>query len=759
MALLGTEQYDVFRPITVGWLAKVERAQRDKRAWQEIADQCTAFFSAATGFMWDPKFRNKYMNGTVTPRFKMTMAKAFELVAIFGPSLYWNNPSRRVQPRKPFEFDEIDIQSMQDPHLLQMFQQAQQMEAAELPVQKMRCQLLERYLNYTPDEQPGGGLALQSTLSITEALVKGRGLLWTQPYHLPGSQRTLTGSFHESVDNFYVDPDCVDPTLRDAKWIALKCVEPIWKVQKDRPWIPKDALKNAGTMESAQAAGESKADDMSMMHRMQGQTYDLMVYYKIWSKGGCGQRLTGVTTVMSDYMDETLGDYCYIEVAKNVPYPLNCPTEISHNGSVQDVQQAMAWPIPFWKEDRWPVAVLDFYPRPKSAWPIAPMAPGLGELAFINTMVSQLCNRIYTSSRDFIFVLKSAEGYIKEKLLQGEDLTVIGLEEIHQDIKKVVQVLQMPQTNLDVWKIIEAMSEIFEKRTGLSDEAYGRNSGGVPRSAEDARNRYKAAGVRPDYMADCVEKWQTETAKSEKIVATLAVTADDVVPQFGQAGAYLWDQLITQEDPEVVLFQTDCTVEAGSVRKPNKERDVANINEMLPQLLPQLTAYAQATGDTNPINAMVQAWGEAIDQDVSGFKLGEWTPEQPPEDPNQIAQQQHEMEMQQREHEQQVEQNQQQHEMAMAQSAADLQQRQADTEARQRDAEAKQAQVQGDLMAKQEQLKLDALGQILKLHQQHDAHQQSMEQSDQSHKQKLVQQKQAAQAKPKPAAKPKKQSA
>jgi len=756
MAVLGTEQYDVFKPVVIGWLSKIERAERDKRAWQEIADQCTAFFSAATGFMWDPKFRNKYMNGTVTPRFKMTMAKAFELVAIFGPSLYWNNPQRKVAPRKQFEFDEIAIQSLQDPMLAELFQQAQAMQEADRPVQEMRCQLLERYLNYTPGEQPGGGLATQSSLGIVEALVKGRGLLWVGPYRLPGSQRTLTGSFWDTVNNLYVDPDCLDPTLRDAKWICQKCIEPIWKVQADRPWLKKGALANAGTMESAQAQGESKGDDLSRMHRQQGQTFDLMVYYKVWSKGGAGQRMTGVNTVMKDYMDETLGDYCYLEVAKNVPYPLNCPPEITQQGTTEDVQRAMAWPIPFWKDDRWPVAVLDFYPRPNSAWPIAPLAPGLGELAFINTMVSQLCNRIYTSSRDFIFVLKSAEGYIKEKLLQGEDLTVIGLEEIHADIRKVVQVLQMPQTNLDVWKIIEAMTEIFEKRTGLSDEAYGRNSGGVPRSAEDARNRYKAAGVRPDYMAACVEEWQTEVARMEKVTATLAVGPEDIAPQFGPAGSYLWQKLIVEEDPEVVLFQTDCTIEAGSVRKPNKDRDVANVNEMLPQLLPQLTAYAQATGDTDPINAMVRQWGDAIDQDVSGIQLGQWTPEQPQQDPNQIAQQQHEMEMQQREHEQAVEQNQQQHEMQMAQAQATLQQTQVDAQVQQQNAQTQQAQMEGDLMAKREQMKLDALGQILKLQQQHEAHAQKLDQNDQAHQQKLVQQKQAAKAKPKPAAKPKK---
>jgi hypothetical protein len=57
------------------------------------------------GFMWQTDFLKKYVGEMVSPRFKITIAKAFELVALFGPTLYWRNPTRLVKPRKKLELD------------------------------------------------------------------------------------------------------------------------------------------------------------------------------------------------------------------------------------------------------------------------------------------------------------------------------------------------------------------------------------------------------------------------------------------------------------------------------------------------------------------------------------------------------------------------------------------------------------------------------------------------------------------------------
>ena len=284
----------VLRPIVTGWLGKIEQARKHKKPFDDIAEQCTAFFSAATGFMWEPKYRQKFLNTNTSPRFRMTMAKAFELVALFGPILYWRNPKRTVKSRKQvpinpdifgpdnmrelqqlhqelmgqYQQSEQAVQQMQQQmqqegqqqgqqqqgqqqqQVMQQMQQqmgqmqqqlqsaAQQLQVIEpqmkevLEAQQMfdksrielrarkfqddaRASLMEGWLNYTPDEQPGGGLAQHAELAITEALVKGRGTLWVAPYTQPGSKMTLTGCFWDTVDNLLIDPD--SETLDDAK--------------------------------------------------------------------------------------------------------------------------------------------------------------------------------------------------------------------------------------------------------------------------------------------------------------------------------------------------------------------------------------------------------------------------------------------------------------------------------------------------------------------------------------------------------------
>jgi DNA repair exonuclease SbcCD ATPase subunit len=273
------------RPLVTGWLGKIEQAIKAKKPFTDIAEQCTAFFSADTGFMWEPKYRKKYLNTSTSPRFRMTMSKAFELVALFGPTLYWRNPTRTVTPRRqvpipedifgPENMAEIkemeqglqqqmqqvqqqmqqsqqQMQQMQQQMqqaqaaanqgdqeaaqaLQQMGQQSQQLQQQIQPLQQQsqqlqqqmqqmqpqfdmireaeqlfkrsqveatfrkmtdstRAELMQKWLNYTPNEQPGGGLAQHAEMAITEALVKGRGVLWVQPYTQPGSEMNLTAS-------------------------------------------------------------------------------------------------------------------------------------------------------------------------------------------------------------------------------------------------------------------------------------------------------------------------------------------------------------------------------------------------------------------------------------------------------------------------------------------------------------------------------------------------------------------------------------
>lgn len=622
--------YEFMRPIVSGWLGKIANAIEAKKPFTQVAEQCTAFFAGATGFMWDPKFQSQFLKGKLSPKFKMTLCKAFELVALFGPTLYWKNPARKCEPRLPLDMTPDLFGAEQDPMAMQMFQMAQMEEMKRYNEGKIRAQLMERYLNYTPIEQPGGGLADHSELAITEALVKGRGCLWVEPYRMPGSQRTLTGSFYDSVDNLLIDPDA--ESIEDAMWIAKRCVGPYWVVEREFGY-PEGFLKNKASVSSSNAQGELQGDDLKRLHAKQGKTFDLIVYWKIWSKGGIGSRLSGVNTQLKDAFARVVGDNAYIVVAPNIPFPLNGPSGKVRNSSEGDVRKMFEWPAAYWSDDRWPVAVLDFYRKPRSAWPIAPLAPGLGELIFINILTSHLANRIWSSSRDLIAVLKSAAKNVKAQVESGDDQVVFELEDINRNINEVVQFLQQPKTNMDAWQILDRMADSFNKRVGLNELLYGMNPGGVQsRTAEDISTKREMATIRIDFMAGKVEKWQTEAGRMEKLCARWFVLPEDIAPFAGQVGGYLWDRYISSQPPELVLREIDCTVEAGSIRKPNKQREADNMHQLYPIIAPQLMTFAQATGNTEPLNNLNKLLGRSIDQDMTGIEMPPLAP--PPPDPN-----------------------------------------------------------------------------------------------------------------------------
>ena len=686
---------EFMEPLVEAWTGKVKKAFEKKKVFREIAAQCEAFHSHAVGFMWNDNFRNKFMRGSTKPKFQITMQKAFELDAVFGPSLYWRNPQRVCKPRQPLDIPP----ELFGPQGQPLFQQIAMEEQQRYATAKMRCELMQRYLNYTPLEQPGG-LARHSELAIKDALITGRGCLWVEPFSMNGSERALTGSFFDSVHNLLIDPDA--KTLDDAWWIARRYEQPYWFVEREYD-LPRGSLKQYASEESENARGEADADDLRNLNRARGETFDSIVYYKIWSKGGVGERLAGVDTTLKESFKETVGDYAHIVVAPGVPWPLNAPRRKVAGATKDGVAKMFEWPIPFWTDNRWPVAVLDFYPRTQSPWPIAPLAPGLGELMFLNLMVSHLASRIWSSSRDFIAVLKSAHDKLKDTIKAGDDQVVIELEEIHENINNVVSFLQQPQTNFDVWRIIEHVSQQFEMRVGLSPVLYAQNPEGTQsRTATDAKSKQQAAGIRPERMAQQVEAWQTEIAKMEKFCARWFVQPPDVVPLMGQGGATLWQQLITSQDPELVVREMDATIEAGSSRKPNKDRDNENLGAMGPALLPHLANYAQVTTDSAPLNHFYKMWGDAIELDTRGFMMKPWAPPPPPPEVQQQMQAQ-----------QQLEQQKLQADVAKSQAA--VQKAQVDAQSKAQDAQVKAQQGQQQLVADAQRMQLERERQTMEL--------------------------------------------
>ena len=618
-------------PVVESWHGRIERAKKAKKNFQDDADECMDFFAGPHDFMWDVSYKRKPWDAVMEgapPTFRMTIAKVFELVALFGPVLYHRNPVRTVNPRKQFQPPIELFGNPLDPFvgpMVQMVYQQQRMQAQQQnAVDLARAQLMEQYLNYTPNEME---LAKHMRYAITESLIKGRGVMVTMPYQPPLSERRMVGSFYDSVDNWQIDPDAEE--IDDAKWVAQRCFHPTWEVERDYG-LPAGTLKGKGTYESAWQQGEMKADDLASTHRQQG-TSDLIEYWKIWSKMGMGGRSSDMPEELQDAL-EVFGDHCYLVIAKGVNYPLNLPSSLFGLGTTDDeYMQRVEWPVPFWKDDRWPCTFIDYYDKPRSVWPISPVQPGLGELKFMNYAMSWLANRIKTSCRTFIAHQKSLDEETKTALTSGADMTLLAVEAANQGIDKVVAFLNQPQVNRDIWDILTSVMQQFDKRVGLTELVYGMSSV-QNRSAMEAKIKQENISVRPDYMAGRVEDAASELSRKEAMAIRLFVEPQDAAPVVGPAGAMFWGQLVNEADLDKVMAEMEYRVEAGTAKRPNRERDTSNIQFLTPMVMPLLQQRAAMTGDTTQLNNWLVKVGKAIDQSMDDVLLppGSLSPPMPP---------------------------------------------------------------------------------------------------------------------------------
>ncbi len=637
----------LLQKLVTAWRGKISVSLNSKKrkAYDTVCTQIDHFYSGTMGFMFTPDFQNKYTSSAIKPKFQITIAKAYELVSLFGPALYYRNPTRSVRPYKPIEFGPEVLGDPQDPNLAQQHQQMMQQQAQEYSVATTRAELMERYLSYTPREQPDGGLEQAAENAITEALLYGRGTLWSESFTMPGSERKLTGSFHYPTKDLIIDPDATSVNFGNCRWIARRCVGTAWELEREYRLKP-GTLKKAATGQSGESVGAQQANDLRELTKQRGESHDLVTYYKIWSLGGVGTRLTGIHEFGQKAFDRAVGDYAYLVIVDGHSEPLNAPLEKFRNATTEEVGRMFSWPIPYWLDRRWPVAMLDFTVKPRSPYPIAPMEPGLGELVFINVLISTLAGRAWEDSRTIVACFEDVAEDVEKAMKSPDQNVIIRLKRVQKLIQENLEFLKRPELNAESWMILEKTFELFDKRVGLSELWYAMNPGGAAsRTATDVQAKQEKASIRPDHMAKQVGKWMATVAQTEKLCAYFTgVDGNDVRPLLGRVGAQLWDMLVTTADPEVIVRETDATVEVNSSRKPNRERDLANLGQIMPVLGQLLDKHADATGDTGQINALITKWGNAMEEDVSELMMGQRVPPPPP--PEQMQQQQQQMQEQ-----------------------------------------------------------------------------------------------------------------
>ena len=606
-----------------------ERNDYKKSVFQDDADEAMMFFRPVDGnfnflYRGDINSSKGVSIDVSEPSIRMTLMKVAEIVEIFGPILYARNPIRQVNPREPAEIPSTIIP---DPNLMNFLGQQEMVRSQH---DALKSQLISTYLNWTPNE-----LHLKDHVSwaIDEALIKGRGCLWCGTYKPPGSNTNYVGSFYDSVDFLYIDPDC--ESLKDAWWIARKLSQPVWQVER-RFGLKPGSLKGHHESANMQSEVDSSRKEFD---RQRGMTNDLMIYYEVYSRMGSGGRLSGGNKTRDDgfplgdsssftkVLDPLVGDHVFLVVAPGVRYPLNLPPDVQElpitgtegpdDGGVL-IKERLAWPVPFWADGAWPVSVLDFHPVPRSAWPMSHIKPALGELRFLCWAYSFVSCKIKNTLRDVIAILKEMADQFKLTILEGADLSTVELDTNNRDIRECVQVLQFPPMNADIWRIIQAVEANFEKRVGL-DEVRGQQEA-QPRSAAQTQAQTQRQNIRPDDMGQKVESWMTEAARKEAISARMLLAPRDVLPILGLTQAALWAQFVMTKDIGT-MRELEYRIEAGSTRKPNRDRDQQNADSAMQILLPILNGFAQSTGQLGPVNALLQMWCKTRDIPPGPFML------------------------------------------------------------------------------------------------------------------------------------------
>lgn len=623
----------IFRTVVNHWMTKIKAAKDHKnKVFQHAANECNALYGGPKS--WDEVW-GSVMGGSdgvssdggdqISTTFKVAVNKTFEFVTIFGPSMYSENPVRTVKPRQPVvvppEFFGQDMMT---------YQALYSQESMRVQQDGLRSVLLSAYLNWTPKECK---LSTEARLAIDEALIKGRGCLWTELYQPPASDMKIVKSSWDSVDNLLVDPDA--PSFQAATWIARKCIHPVWKVERDYGLRP-GSIK--GNFESQAKQADLDADEDGMYDRKRGFTNDLLVYWKIYSRMGIGGRLQGILKDIAGPL-EIFGDYAYLAVADGVQYPLNLSPDVTNDPSfASDPAQVfakVAWPTPYWGRDEFPVTVLDFHAIHNCPWPMPHLKAGMGELKFLNWCMSFLMGKVRNTSRDFIAIKKEAGEEIKAAILEGKDLTLLELESVHANISEIVSFLQHPEVNGDIWKMLEAVEHNFDKRVGLTELMYGQQGATQIRSASEAQMRNQNMNVRPDDMRKQVEEWMSQVAAKEAICARYHLAPKDIETALGQMASMAWGQYVYSRDVGTICRQLEYQIEAGSTQKQNKNWEQQTMDTAVQTLMPVFQAYATQTLDMNPLNNLISDYVKSRDLDPARYQLHAPVIQQPPAEPDQ----------------------------------------------------------------------------------------------------------------------------
>lgn len=292
----------------------------------------------------------------------------------------------------------------------------------------------------------------------------------------------------------------------------------------------------------------------------------------------------------------------------------------------------MTWPIAYWGNviDPWPMTCLDYYVHPNQVWPSSPLEPSLPLQAFMDYAYSYIMARLRSTCRDIIIASKALEAELRQALVFGQDQEVVFHDGTNQDIANLIHVLQFPPINKDMYEVLGRVEQAFRQSTGLVELMYGASSRAM-RSAEEASVMQTNMSIRPEDMADMVEDWHSRMSGKEAAAmrlhvpgAVFAKCIGDRTPVDSPMPSQLataWDMYVTTEDPYDAASEMLYTVDAGTGRKRNLQKEMSDVKEAMSFMFGPSLQHYQQNGDSTLVNGLLKWWGDSHQADASVMML------------------------------------------------------------------------------------------------------------------------------------------
>jgi hypothetical protein len=310
--------------------------------------------------------------------------------------------------------------------------------------------------------------------------------------------------------------------------------------------------------------------------------------------------------------------------------------EVNEQGVPNSLFTAVQWPIPFWADgaNGWPFTTFSPHRKPGYIWPISHIKPAVPELRFLCWAYSFMAQRVATSCETLLGVSKAADQDIKDQILSQSEagFKIVEVSEmLGRSVNDIISVFQLPDVTGEIWQVIDAVTQLADKRLGMTELVYGMTDKQI-RSATEASVKTDQISIRPDDMAECLENSMTVLSRKEAVATRWLLTAQDIEPILGPLGAAAWEQHVMNLDPYQVAREYDYQVEAGSARKKNKSARIEQMNNAMQVLGPVLQGLIGA-GVVEPFNALIADWADSMDIDASAYMIP------PPPQPDPMQQQ------------------------------------------------------------------------------------------------------------------------